>query len=237
MGLRLRLIEGEYWLRPSSPPENDLALARQQLCETLLADGDNDDVVSINFVGEVGLEKIFDGLAPVPTSMGWEGLIVPFTERRTVRLPAGITVTPDATDPGLAQLLQLRTYAPWILHILKSPFLSLADSLVIRRDNELIGWIPVWRPSASMAILRLVVLRPDVHEGEERRRTHLQLGAFSRAIDSQCSQNRSVVCWMPDDGDAVNALKVSIAGAVKVTHWMSIRVRRDLAPVVTPSTQ
>jgi hypothetical protein len=229
MTLRLSEINGEYWLWPSS---DDISELRDQLHEALSAAGPGEEQVTLQFVGDGGLDALFAGQNPGPVSIGWEGLILPFADRRTVRLPHGITVTADATSVGLETLLRLRPYAPWILQILDSPHLSLDESLLIHRDDELIGWIPIWRPSARTSILRLVVLHPDVHRGEERRRTHLQLAAFSRAIESQCSQDRSVICWMPDDGDAVNALKLSIADAARVTHWMSIQVRRDLQPLV-----
>lgn len=231
MTIRVSAINGEYWLWPSAETFSDVSSARTQIAQKLLADGADDEVITLQFVGDCGLDEIFSGQNPAPRSIGWEGLILPFAKRRQVRLPHGVTITPDATSVGLEALLQLRSYAPWILEILESPHLSLDESLLIHRDGQLVGWIPIWRPSTRTSILRLVVLHPDVHRGEERRRTHLQLAAFSRAIESQCSRDRSVICWMPDDGDAVNALKVSIADAARVTHWMSIQVRRDLAPM------
>jgi hypothetical protein len=37
-----------------------------------------------------------------------------------------------------------------------------------------------------------------------------------------------VLSWLPDTDDPVNELKISVGGAATLTHWMSIRVRRDL---------
>lgn len=226
--IRLTGTGPDYWLRPPDAPVAAESM-RTALAARLLADGAADEEVAIHFVGNVGLDEIFAGHRPPASSIGWEGLILPQQERRTVRLPRDVTITPDVRDPGLPTLLGLRSYAPWILQTLQSRHLDLGESLAIRLDGELVGWIPVWRPSPGTSIIRLVVLAPHVHAAEERRLTHLRLAAYAHAIDLQCSLRRAVVSWLPDDGDPVNALKLSVASPARLTHWMHIRVRRDLA--------
>ena len=227
--MRLQWMDGGYWLWPLSPDDPSSHSARVDLATRLMADGEASEQVDITFVAESGLENLFVDAATAPVSIGWEGLLVPSTRRRAIRLPAGISVDVGASDPGLEALVALRPNPPWVIHLLKSPHLDLDESLLIRREGELIGWVPLWRPSASTSIVRLVILRPDIHAGEERRRTHLSLGAYAQAIESQFRLGRSVFSWIPDDGDPVNVLKLSVGSPVRVTHWKRVRVRRDLA--------
>jgi hypothetical protein len=109
--------------------------------------------------------------------------------------------------------------------------------MVIRMSDEIVGWVPIWRLTPTASVIRPVILNPMIHADEERRRTHLRLSVYSRAVESQCAQGRSVLSWLPDNGDPVNELKLSVGGAANLTHWMSITVKRDLSPMIPTAAQ
>jgi len=226
--LRLTLVGTEYWVRPPVPAHS-AAFLRDQLAAQLLADGPAGEDVIVNFASGTGLDPAFDGHSPKAMSLGWELIVISHEERRSLRLPKGVAVTSGAHDVGLDPLRALVPVNPWVMSTLASPHLDLSESLLIRRDGDLLGWIPVWRPAPTTSIIRFVVVLPHVFAGEERRLTHLRLSAYSQAVDRQCRHGRTVISWIPDDGDPVNALKLSVASPARITHWKSIRVRRDLA--------
>ena len=216
---------GRYTLRTHSQQVVVPHSARDALRARLLADGDPDELVTLTFIGDVGLDELFEGQAEPVASLGWEGLLLPHQQRRTLRLPRDFTMTPDVTQVDLEVLRS----TSWVVdELLQTPFLDLHESLLIHRGEDVVGWVPIWRLSPSASVIRLTVIHPSIHADEERRRTHLRLSTYSQAVESQCSRGRSVLSWLPDSGDPVNDLKLSIGGAATLTHWMSIKVRRDL---------
>ena len=215
----------DYIVRPAHLRVDDADNARDELRARLLSDGAPDEIVGIRFVGEVGLEVIFADSGADIVSLGWEGLLVPYAERRKLTLPRGCAVTADASTVSAEQLLALRPKSEWIL---ASDNLDLTESMLLHRDDELIGWAPVWRVAPAVSIIRMMCIHPSIYADEERRRTHLRLGLFTRAAQHQFDQGRSVIVWLPDDGDPVKDAKLSVGGALSGTHWMQVRVRRDL---------
>jgi hypothetical protein len=216
-----------YIVRPEGVRVADATTARQGLLTALLADGTAEEVVTVRFAGDVGIEAVFGSASGEIVSLGWEGLLVPYSERRKVPLPRGFDATPDATCVPVDTLLELQPNREWIL---RTPHLDLGESLLIHREGELIGWVPIWRVAPLVSVIRMVCIRPDVYSDEERRRTFLRLASFAHAVAIQCGQGRSVITWLPDDGDPVNELKLSVGGAATGTHWMQVAIRRDLAP-------
>ena len=217
----------DYTVRLAGPHLRDAVLARDELRARLLGDGEPDEIVGIRFLGDVGLDELFAGIGADIVSLGWEGLLVPYAERRRLTLPRGCTVTANASTVSAEQLLALRPKSEWIL---ASDNLDLTESMLLHRDGELIGWAPVWRVAPEVSIIRMMCIHPSIYADEERRRTHLRLGLFARAAQHQFDQGRSVIVWLPDDGDPVKDAKLSVGGALLSTHWMHVRVRRDLAP-------
>ena len=220
-----RSTHADYVVRSSGPCLEDSDAAREELRAVLLGSGAADEAVDIRFVGDIGLEALFDSSASDIVSLGWEGLLVPYPERRRLTLPRGCVVTADASAVDADTLLALRPKSEWIL---ASNNLDLSESMLLHRDGELIGWAPVWRVAPAVSIIQMMCIHPSVHRDEERRRTHLRLALFARAAQHQCDQGRSVIVWLPDDGDPVKDAKVSVGGALATTHWMQVRVRRDL---------
>ncbi len=216
---------GSYRLRTRANLHRTSELARESLRELLLADGAPHEQVSLTFVGEVGFEEIFE-LQPEPVrSLGWEGLLLPYQQRRTLRLPRDFTVTPDASRVDVEVLRGIHRVVD---DLATNPYLDLQQSMLIHHAEDVVGWVPIWRMTPGTSIIRFTVIHPSIHADEERRRTHLRLAAYSQAVESQCAQGRSVLSWLPDTGDPVNDLKLSIGGAASLTHWKSIKVRRDL---------
>lgn len=228
-----RSSDVQYAVRRGDGDEIDVAASLTELEEVLLADGGPDEVVSLLVEGDRGLERIFTEHGHVVTSVGWEGILVPSANRRKVRLPADFTGTVGATDVGWDALLALRPDVAWVND---SPDFSLKDSVVLFRGDTLVGWVPVWRPSPGTSIVRFVVIARGIYAGEERRLTHLRLAAYAFALESEFAHGRTVLAWMPDDDDPVNALKVSLGAPLKVTHWMNVMVGRDLRRVAEVGT-
>ena len=218
-------------LRPRAGGSIAADTAREELRSRLMADGDASEEVAVHFVGDVGLDALFADQQRPPRSHGWEGLLLPGTERRQVRMPAGFSLTPDVSVIDRSALMALNRKAETMID---TPHLDLQESMLLRREADVVGWIPIWRPATFTSIIRVVSIHPSIHQDEERRRTHLRLACYAQAVESQCSQGRSVLSWMPDTDDPVNELKVSVTSAATVTHWMSIRVRRDLQVTVPP---
>jgi len=215
----------EYIVRPAEPHVRDAVIARDDLRARLLADGAPEEIVGIRFVGDVGLDELFVVSGAEIVSLGWEGLLVPYSERRKVPLPRGCTVTADASRASREELIALHRNSAWILD---STHMDLSESMLLHRDGELIGWVPVWRFAPSVSVIRQVCISSAVHADEERRRTFLRLALYAQALKHQGDQGRTVLTWLPDDGDPVNELKISVTGALASTHWMRIQVRRDL---------
>jgi len=216
---------GQYTLRVTGSRPIATEAAFEALCARLLADGDPDETVVLTFTGDVGIEGILAGQPEPVTSMGWEGLLVPDPTRRRLRMPAGFTLAPDISTVDREVIV--RTH-PRAGQYLDTPYLDAQESMLIRREGAIIGWVPIWRVTPTTSVIRFTVIHPEIHADEERRRTHLRLAVYAQAVESQCSQGRSVLSWLPDTGDPVNALKLSVGGATRLTHWKSIRVRRDL---------
>lgn len=230
--LRVQRTEpSAYVLRPMRGDGFGADTWREELRDRLLADGAADDEVMIHFVGDVGLDEIFADQAVPASSRGWEGLLLPGQERRQVRMPAGFTLTSDVSVIDRSELMALNRKAETLID---TPHLDLHESMLLRREGDVVGWVPIWRPASLTSIIRVVSIHPAIHQDEERRRTHLRLACYAQAVESQCSKGRSVLSWLPDNDDPVNVLKVSVSGATTVTHWMSIRVRRDLHVLATP---
>ncbi len=231
-GLRIQRAEPSvYVLRPRAGGSIAADTAREELRSRLMADGDASEEVAVHFVGDVGLDALFADQQRPPRSHGWEGLLLPGTERRQVRMPAGFSLTPDVSVIDRSALMALNRKAETMID---TPHLDLQESMLLRREADVVGWIPIWRPATFTSIIRVVSIHPSIHQDEERRRTHLRLACYAQAVESQCSQGRSVLSWLPDTDDPVNELKVSVTSAATVTHWMSIRVRRDLQVTVPP---
>jgi len=218
---------GEYRIRAREGELRELGKARESLRARLLEDGEASEEVNMLFVGEIGLEALFADQSAKIRSLGWEALLLPNEKRRKVHLPAGVTVTPDISHLDRESLVGIHHRAA---HLLDTPYLDLKECMLIRRDGEIVGWVPIWRVTASTSVIRVIALHPSIHADEERRRTHLRLAVYLQAVESQCAQWRSVLSWMPDDDDPVNELKISVSGHAQSTHWMAITVRRDLEP-------
>jgi hypothetical protein len=222
---------GQYIVRAATLEPLDIETARDSLTSRLLSEGEHHEHVHIRFVGDIGLDEIFRDQAMAITSLGWEGLMVPDENRRKLRIPTGYAVTPDVSQVPRSVLVGIHQFSEGVLD---SPQIDLRESMVIRMNDEIVGWVPIWRLTPTTSVVRPVILDPMIHAEEERRRTHLRLSVYSLAVESQCSQGYSVLSWLPDNGDPVNALKLSVGGAANLTHWMSITVRRDLTPI-TPT--
>lgn len=219
---------GEYRIRARESGHRDIDAARDALRARLLDDGDASDQVNVLFVGEIGLDEIFADQSASIRSLGWEGLLLPNEKRRKVRLPEGITVTPDISHVDREVLIGIHRLAETFLN---TPYLDMQESMLICRDGEIIGWVPIWRVSPSTSVIRLVSIHSSIHADEERRRTHLRLAVYLQAVESQCAKGRAVLSWLPDSDDPVNELKISVSGHAQGTRWMGITVRRDLAPI------
>jgi len=225
---------GRYEIRPTPERDIDIATARGSLLEFLSAGGAGNEQVHIRFVGDLGLEGLFVNQESSIKSLGWEGLIVPNENARKLRIPSGYTVTPDVSHVSRSVLVGIHHFSEGVLD---SPNIDLRESMVIHKSDDIVGWVPIWRLTHTTSVIRPVILDPTIHADEERRRTHLRLSAYALAVESQCSQGRSVLSWLPDNGDPVNELKLSVGGAANLTHWMSITVRRDLTPVLPSQFQ
>lgn len=224
--LKVERSSDGYVLRPAGSGVVDASAARSQLLARMALDGPADEEVTLSFVGDVGLEAVFDGTSAEVVSIGWEGLLVPFARRRRIDMPRGFTIT---TGAGHVEDQKLHALHRLSRPSLASPLLDIEESMLVHREGDLVGWVPVMRLTPTVSSIRFVCIHANVHREEERRRTYLRLATYAQAVEAQCSQGRSVLTWLPDDGDPVNEYKVSVAGATLSTHWMSTRVRRDLA--------
>lgn len=202
------------------------ASATTQLQRRLLADGPADEEVFLRFEGDVGIDAIFATHSPGPESIGWIGLLLPFGERRHIRLPNEFTVTADASLIDRDVLASFRPDGPAIV---ADSRIDLTHSAVIRRGDEVVGWAPLMRISSNVSSIPIVIIHPAIFADDPRRLTHLRLGVFSRVLDMEFARGHSVLSWLRDNGDPVNDYKRSVASAAKGTHWMGIRVRRDLS--------
>ena len=126
----------DYVVRPHAARVDNPIAASAELANRLQAEGVADEVVSLRFVGDIGLEALFDSSASDIVSLGWEGLLVPYPERRRLTLPRGCVVTADASAVDADTLLALRPKSEWIL---ASNNLDLSESMLLHRDGELIG--------------------------------------------------------------------------------------------------
>lgn len=219
---------GQYKIRAREGEQHEVAVARESLRTRLLQDGEASETVNVLFVGDVGLEALFADQPAGVRSLGWEGLLLPNEKRRKVRLPEGITVTPGISHLDRDVFVRIHQRA---VNLLDTPYLDRKESMLILRNDEIVGWVPIWRVTDSTSVIRLIAMHPSVHADEERRRTHLRLAVYLQAVESQCAQGRSVLSWMPDNNDPVNELKISVSGHAQSTHWMAITVRRDLEPL------
>ncbi|MFM1918248.1 MAG: hypothetical protein RJB01_1763 [Actinomycetota bacterium] len=201
------------------------AVATTQLQRRLLVDGPADEEVYLRFEGNVGIEAIFATHSPGPESVGWIGLLLPFGERRQIRLPNDFTVTADASLIDHDVLASFRPDGPAIV---ADSRIDLTHSAVIRRGDETVGWAPVMRISSNVSSIPIVIIHPAIFADDPRRLTHLRLAVFSRVLEMEFARGHSVLSWLRDNGDPVNDYKRSVASAAKGTHWMGIRVRRDL---------
>lgn len=220
-----RTSELQYSVRRSGDGELDATELLEELTSVLGADGPAEESVSLLIEGGRGIETILADQGFAPTSVGWEGLLVASPNRRQVHLPAGFTATTDAPRVGWDRLIELRPNVAWVHD---SPSFSLEDTVVLYRDGEIVGWVPVWRVSTGTSVVRFVVIQQGIYADQERRLTHLRLATYAHALESEFSKGRTVLSWMPDDGDPVNDLKVSLGAPLKVTHWFATQVRRDL---------
>jgi hypothetical protein len=220
-----RTSDTQYSIRRCANDELDATTLLEDLKNVLMADGPSNELVSVLIEGERGIETIFANQGYEPVSVGWEGIVVANPNRRQVHLPAGFSVATDAPRVGWDRLIELRPTVAWVRD---SPSFSLEDTVVLYRDGEVVGWVPVWRVSSGTSVVRFVVIQQGIYADQERRLTHLRLATYAHALESEFSQGRSVLSWMPDDGDPVNNLKLSLGAPLKLTHWFATQVRRDL---------
>ncbi len=218
----------EYSLRRTFGAVVDPRTAGDQLRARLCADGPAEEEVDLRFEGGVGIDPLFAHQRPGAQSEGWVGLLVPYAERRDIRLPRDFSVVPDATrvDPHL-----LASFRPDGEALVADPLVDLANCPVVQRGDEVVGWVPVRRLSEHVSRISIVVLERSLFTDDPRRLTHLRLGVFSRTLDLEFDHGRSVLCWLRDNGDPVNEYKLAAAAAAKGTHLMRIWVRRDLSSV------
>lgn len=219
-----RTSDAQYTVRRSGGGELGATELLDELTRVLMTDGPADETVSLLIEGGRGIETVLADRGYALTSIGWEGLLVASPNRRRVNLPAGFTATTDAPRVGWDRLIALRPNAAWVHD---SPSFSLEDTVVLYRDGEVVGWVPVWRVSTGTSVVRFVVIQQGIYADQERRLTHLRLATYAHTLESEFSKGRTVLSWMPDDGDPVNDLKVSLGAPLKVTHWFATQVRRD----------
>ena len=217
--------ERRYTVR-NSESITDFAELRQGIVDALARyESAPTTIVDLWYPADPSLDALF--FDHEPQSLGWEGLILPGSNsgRRGIRLPSGVSVTPGIrqTDPH-----RLQTVHPWARENYNDPSVDHDESMVIYRDDDFIGWIPVWRLSSHTSLVRHCLIEQHVYHDEIRRRTVLRLATYARAVDHQLAQNRSVISWLPDDGDEVNDFKLQIGAPALLTHWMFVRTRCDL---------
>jgi hypothetical protein len=95
-------------------------------------------------------------------------------------------------------------------------------------DARPVGWVPVQHVSEGTSIIKLTFLESDVFAEEPRNLSYLRLSAWSSAMHHQHEKGRTVVCFIPDDGDDINAYKRQVTGADVMNHWWLIRTCPDL---------
>ena len=217
---------GAYTLRTRDHAHVDSRAASRSLRDRLLVDGEAREQVTVTFMSQTGITEIFEGQPEPLQSLGWECLMLPHQHRRTLGMPRGFRVTPDISQVDSGVLREARH--PKTQEFLESPYLDRRESLLIQHGEDVVGWVPIWRMSPSTSIIRLTVIHPSIYADEERRRTHLKLTTYLQALESQCAKGRAVISWLPDNDAPVNALKLSVGSPARLSHWLSITVRRDL---------
>jgi hypothetical protein len=115
---------------------------------------------------------------------------------------------------------------------LARPELARDDCVLISVDGRQVGWVPVQRISTSTSIIRQTLIEAHVFADEPRRLSHLRLSAWSAAVHHQFDMGRTVVSWLPDDGDEINVYKKQISQADMSQQWFYVQARRDLAPLL-----
>ena len=216
---------GRYVIRTENQPA-DVDTMRIEIVAALGADGDDPaEIVEVHYVGDTALDELFNSQPTPPVSLGWEALILPGSKRRLFRLPQSTQITFGIRD---AEPEHLRNVHRWSAQDYDDPTVDHDESLLIRLEGQVIGWIPVWRLTSHTSLVRHTRIDQNVFADDIKRHTLLALGTYARAVEHQLEQGRAVMTWLPDDNNEVNHFKVQVGGGVQATHWLSVRVRRDL---------
>ena len=222
--------ENEYEVRPagSSPAATVSAISLTELSSLFCAEGaDPQEEFDIKFIGTQAIEAFFEKRTLARTSLGWECVMFPSSpaRRRKLATPPGFEFSEGIEGLSAEWLI---SYHPLAKTLLSRPDLARDESILIRLDSRPVGWVPVQQVSERTSVIKLTFLESDVFAEEPRNLSHLRLSAWSAAMRRQHEKGRTVVCFIPDDGDDINAYKRQVAGADVMNHWWSIRTRRDL---------
>ena len=220
--------ESEYEVRPagSSPAATVSAISLTELSSLFSAEGaDPQEEFDIKFIGTQAIEAFFEKRTLARTSLGWECVMFPSSpaRRRKLATPPGFEFSEGIEGLSAEWLI---SYHPLAKTLLSRPDLARDESILIRLDSRPVGWVPVQRVSERTSVIKLTFLESDVFAEEPRNLSHLRLSAWSSAMHRQHEKGRTVVCFIPDDGDDINAYKRQVAGADVMNHWWSIRTRR-----------
>jgi hypothetical protein len=215
-----------------SSPASDHTIAARDLSQYLCADGaDPSELVHLYFVAGEEIESLLATQRPAPKSIGWESLMLPQSphERRRISpmSKATFSIGISGANPGW-----LAECHPSAASHLARPELARDDCVLISVDGRQVGWVPVQRISTSTSIIRQTLIEAHVFADEPRRLSHLRLSAWSAAVHHQFDMERTVVSWLPDDGDEINVYKKQISQADMSQQWFYVQARRDLAPVL-----
>ena len=220
--------ESEYEVRPagSSPAATVSAISLTELSSLFSAEGaDPQEEFDIKFIGTQAIEAFFEKRTLARTSLGWECVMFPSSpaRRRKLATPPGFEFSEGIEGLSAEWLI---SYHPLAKTLLSRPDLARDESILIRLDSRPVGWVPVQRVSERTSVIKLTFLESDVFAEEPRNLSHLRLSAWSSAMHRQHEKGRTVVSFIPDDGDDINAYKRQVAGADVMNHWWSIRTRR-----------
>ena len=222
--------DNEYEVRPagSARAAAGSAIPLTELASFFSAGGTHPhDEFDIKFIGTPAIEAFFDTRTLARTSLGWECVMFPGSPapRRKLATPPGFEFSEGIQGLSADWLMGCHPLAE---SLLSRPDLSHDESILIRMDSRPVGWVPVQHLSEKTSVIKLTFLESDVFAEEPRNLSYLRLSAWSDAMHHQHEKGRTVVCFIRDDGDDINAYKRQVTGADVMNHWWSIRTRPDL---------
>ena len=181
----------------------------------------------VKFIDTSAIGAFFHNRALASASLGWECIMFPGSPvpRRTLATPPHFEFTAGIGGVSESWLTSCHVRAG---EMFSSPDLAHDDAILIRMDSRPVGWVPVQRISERTSVIKVTLLEAEVLAEEPRNLSYLRLGAWSAAMHRQHEKGRTVVGFIPDDGDDINAYKRQVSGADIMNHWCSIRTRPDL---------